>query len=416
MILDFHQRTQKLIASPFAEKWILIATCLFAFSVSLGVAVVSISTLFLLICLLCSVIYRGKIFSDTAVTIRTNFTVSFIFIALIWFLISFFWTISDYKLGLEELVRYCRLLIIPIVYFLIRTPSHGLKVIHVWILGQVFVIFNSYWLWFGFPAPWATSYYAYAYAPFTTTLEQPIMSTLMVAVLWFYRSDFKSLWGNFAVYLVLLVTVLNVFFLMVGRSGMLSMILFISLSAWWSIKPKFRWAVLILPFMIFGLLYLSSPKFSEKIQRIPYEISEYQNGRVETSQAFRLDFWHRSVQAIEKRPILGFGIGSWRLAYKLVLNGEVGVKADSPHQQFLLWWVEGGVIGFVLLLCIYVSIYLDSLCLENKARYSLITVLGILFFTSLMNCPLQGAGMSEFFCVIIGGLMAFSKTNAMRSQ
>jgi O-antigen ligase len=163
----------------------------------------------------------------------------------------------------------------------------------------------------------------------------------------------------------------------------------------------------------FVALYFLSPKFHNRIELIPYEILEYKEGKIETSQAIRLEFWHRSIQAIEKRPFFGFGVGSWPDSYKIALNGEVGIKAESPHQQFLLWWVEEGTIGFLFLLSIFFSILKDAMNLQPIAKNALIAVWAVLFFTSLMNCPLQGAGISEFFCVIIGVLLTFkSKTNS----
>ena len=111
------------------------------------------------------------------------------------------------------------------------------------------------------------------------------------------------------------------------------------------------------------------------------------------------------MQAITQKPLIGFGVGSWPQAYVIALNGEEGIQADSPHQQFLLWWVEEGTVGFLLLVAIYVSILRDAYKLEPRAKNALISTLNVLFFTSLMNCPLQGAGISEFFCLIIGALM-----------
>jgi hypothetical protein len=75
----------------------------------------------------------------------------------------------------------------------------------------------------------------------------------------------------------------------------------------------------------------------------------------------------------------------------------------------LLWWVEEGTIGLIFLISIYLGILFDSFKLDFGAKYSLISTLSILFFTSLMNCPLQGAGISEFFGVLIGTLLSFNK-------
>jgi O-antigen ligase len=196
---------------------------------------------------------------------------------------------------------------------------------------------------------------------------------------------------------------------MIGRTGILSTIIVLTMIVGWTIRPKFRYLIVLLPFFIFGVLFMVSSRFEQRISEIPSQISEYQKGNLDTSQAQRLDFWRRSVQAVNDRPWLGSGVGSWPYAYKKALNGEVGLRADNPHQQFFLWWVEGGAVGLMLLLGFFGSIIFDSLKLECRAKKSLLTVLTVLIFTCLMNCPLQDAGISEFFAVLITSLMCLRK-------
>jgi O-antigen ligase len=403
--------------SDWAEKFATVSVGCLAFSVSLGVALVSISCLLIVLASLIIFIKKQRNIDEFKSYQASHATVLAIKVGLSWVLISVAWSISSWPQIGTELIRSSRLLVIPLVTYLIFTSKLSLRMINVWILGQVFVLFSSYALWLKVPVPWAVSRDAIPYfTPFTTTLDQPIMNSVMIAVLWFFKDHFKSTYGRGIVYSVLLLTFVNISFLMIGRSGMLSMILVITLISWLSSVQKFKKYVILVPFLIFVTLWFTSPKFQSRIQAIPYEISEFQKGNIETSQAIRLDFWYRSIQAVYQKPILGFGVGSWPKAYKLALNGDVGIQADSPHQQFLLWWVEEGSIGFILLLCIYISIFWDALKLKIEARNALICTGCVLFFTSLMNAPLQGAGISEFFCVIIGLLLVFQNSKTQDKE
>ncbi len=413
----------------FLELISVISVGCLAFSVSLGVALVSLSCLLVV---LASFFNFGvdslnksvsELVPNQLTRLNKLFTVWAIFLGLVWIVLSITWSIASWhQIGLE-LIRSVRLLVIPLVFYIIRTPQQALKILNYWVCGQIFVLICSYGLWLGFPEPWATSSDAITYfTPFSNTLDQPIMSSVAFALIWFFRDHLSSTWykaigfknilhAQILIAVVLVLLFLNVCFLMIGRSGMLSMIIVITLVGWWCLPSKFKKYVFFLPFLIFGALYMSSQNFHDRIQKIPYEISEYQNSKIETSQAIRLEFWHRSIQAIEDKPILGYGVGGWPSAYILALKGEQGIQADSPHQQFLLWWVEGGTIGFIFLLAIYLSIIRDSLSLENPAKFALISLMAVLTFTSLMNCPLQGAGISEFFCVAIGTLLVFRKSS-----
>ena len=451
----------------WVEKFALFAVCTLAFSVSFGVALVSVSCLFVVVA---SLFYFLKSQTSRSNSLFNSFfnrlfnkcfespvkaegaikklnsppkspawfagrsngwvrlwTPRAVWVALLWVVISTLWTISSWHQLGAELIRTSRILVIPLSVYLIRNEAQALKVIHVWVWGQLIVILTSYWLWMGMQAPWATSHDAVQYfTPFSNTLDQPIMSAVTFGVIWFFRDYFVEIWGNLlgtgrseqssknlkgslALYTVLCLFLVNVCFLMIGRSGMLSMILTLTGIVWWSLKPNYRMYAVVVPFLIFGILFAVSPKFQDRISKIPIEVMDYKKGRLDTSQAIRLEFWRRSVQAIAEKPLLGYGVGSWPQAYVIALRGEQGIQADSPHQQFLLWWVEEGTVGFLLLFAVYASIFRDALKLQPRAKSALIGALNVLFFTSLMNCPLQGAGISEFFCLIVGALMAFKR-------
>lgn len=411
MMSESSERVSKSLSnrSNWAKNLSVLSVGALALSVNFGVALVSVSTLFVVLTFVFVLFCGQPQEGNNRNSIISSLTIKVILLSLVWFGVTSLWSIADLRQVGAEFIRYARLLIIPLVFYLIRTPQHGHRIIQTWVVGHSLVIFTSYLLWLGIYVPWATSAWAIDfYTPFASSLEQPIMSSLIVAVVWFFRNDLSKTLGKGPVFVVVAFTLANVFFLMIGRSGMLSMILVLTMICGWTVRPRQRFLIVLLPFLLFGILYLSSTRFEERVRAIPHEVSEYQQGKIETSQALRLEFWRRSLQAIEARPLLGYGIGSWPNAYKLALNGDPGVKADSPHQQFLLWWVEGGLLGLILLLSVYAAIYFDALRLETKAKQALITILGVLFFTSLMNCPLQGAGMSEFFSVIIATLMSFT--------
>ena len=381
------------------------AVACLAFSINFGVALVSLSCLLILLASI--FIWVGEKFSIHKIEPRKIKLTSWaIFISLAWIYLSVSWTISNWdQIGLG-LMRYSRLLVIPFLYYLLRTPEQGFRVMTIWVYGQLFVLLSSYMLWLGIPAPWALEPSAtWLYAPYNSYLETSVMSSIMVAVLWFFKDNFKNKWGSWVFYLIMGLTVFNVFFIMAGRSGFLSMILVLTFIIWWLISKKYRGFVLLLPFVLGFSLFLMSPKFHDRVLSINSDVSDFQRGKLESSQATRLEFWKRSAQAIVEKPIIGYGVGSWPLAYQLALKGEVGLKADSPHQQYFLWWVEGGTIALFCLIGIFAAIYRDALTLEEPAGRALITVLAVLCVVSLMNCPLEGAGMSEYFCFVIAILL-----------
>ena len=239
------------------------------------------------------------------------------------------------------------------------------------------------------------------------------MNTIMFTVVWNFRERFYQDWGKGIVRLILALTLFEVFFIMIGRTGILCMLTVLTVMLWELVDKKYKIVIIIFPFVFFAALYQISSKIEQRSKEVVADVIKYKNGDHNTSQGNRIEFSKRSIQAIIERPLLGYGAGSWPIAYKLALKGESGKEgADNPHQQFLLWFTEGGVVAFILLLNFYHSILRDSSMLSVRAKNTLHSIFIILLITSMMNCPLHGAGMSEFFCLIIALMMSFTKNES----
>ncbi len=400
--------------SPFSKNWAnkiaFLSVCALAISVNFGVALVSLSSLLIVLSVILIYASKANRINEINQDNRPRNTVYAVGLALLWMIASLIWTESTLQVALIQIMRYCRILTIPLVFLLIKTPDQALKVLKVWVIVQVFVIISSYFLWVGIPVPWALNIKAdLDLTPFTSTLEQPIMNTIMFTVVWNFRARLYQDWGKGLVRLILILTIFEIFFIMIGRTGILCMLILLTVMLWEQVNKKYRILIAIFPFLFFAALYQMSSKIELRTQEVVADVIKYKNGDHDTSQGNRIEFSKRSLQAIVEKPILGYGAGSWPIAYRLALKGEPGTKgADNPHQQFLLWFVEGGIIAFLLLVNIFHSIIRDSSQLSTEAKKSLYSIVIILTITSMMNCPLHGAGMSEFFCIIIALLLSFT--------
>ena len=413
--------------SNWADNFALYSVGALSFSINFGVALVSVSSLLIVLAALMIFLSNQHKNSSLETIHRPSATVYLIPVAILWMAISGIWTESTFQDGATQLMRYSRILTIPIVYFLIRTPEQSIKILKVWVYGQLFVITSSYLLWLGVPLAWTSNAHATRdLTPFTSTLEQPIMNTIMFIVVWHLRDNFIKQWGKLTINIILIATVFEVFFIMEGRTGILCMLLTLTLIAWRAINSKLKILVVFLPLIISAFLYNTSTKFERRVNEVIVDVQNYNQGSKVSSQGNRIDFTKRSIEAIQEKPILGFGLGSWPLAYRHVRGGSAPtemkdgiiqeLKADNPHQQFLLWFVEGGVIAFALLLGIYYSIYKDSKMLSTPAKNALQLVLASIAFASFLNCPFHGAGMSEFLCFVIAMLLNFVRTENESQQ
>ena len=172
-----------------------------------------------------------------------------------------------------------------------------------------------------------------------------------------------------------------------------------------AIPRRWRWLVLGLPFVLSALMMVLSPRFQSKTTEVIKDVISYRQGSIATSQAQRLDYWHRSLLAFQEKPLIGHGVGSWRMNYHQL--GGMQVDAPSnPHQQYLLWTVESGAVGVALFFGILFFQFKGAGKLPENARQTLLTVTFISAVLGFMNCPYFGAGMGECLVYLAACLLS----------
>lgn len=403
----------KLVSTTLSSRLSLLALCALAVSVSLGVALVSLSKVLLLFALLVSLplLWRNCTRSTLA---KSYWSPWLILIALAWMALTYLWTSSSSAEAATGLARHARLLIFPITLLLLITKPSARTVLNYLIFGQLFVVVCSWLMFFGIVIPWAKpDFPAEMGILFSSTLEQPIMSTLMLIVVWHLHSVLVPNARSWIVWALALLTITNVFFVMTGRSGYVAMFLAITIAVWIpSNRPQRVGGLLAIGLLTLGVGFTST-RLQTRVLEIKNDVVEYSKGNINSSQGSRLDYWHRSLQAFSEKPIIGHGVGSWKTQYVRLGGAEI-TAPSNPHNQYLLWAVEGGSIGLFLMIAILAALYRDSRRLERPAQNAMLSTLAVATVVSLFNCPFFGAGIGEFFLLMFGALLAIGKKNELR--
>jgi O-antigen ligase len=134
-----------------------------------------------------------------------------------------------------------------------------------------------------------------------------------------------------------------------------------------------------------------------------------------------LNAWQRSIQAIHERPLLGHGAGSWAVTVKRI-QGEAGPKifgdgnASNPHQEYLLWAVELGLGGALLLISLLLSMASDAKHFTQGVQKALWSVISALAVACLFNSSLYDDLIGDFFCVVLGLLLAMGNRQEPRQK
>lgn len=399
-------------ALSFTQRFAMFAVCCLAVSVSLGVALVSLSKLLMLMAVALKLVQRfGAPVTQVGATashrVPIPLTLWCVLLALSWMALTTLWTEAPGELIVPSLMRHARFWVLVAVWYLIDTPRQAWTVIKCLLAGHVFLVVTSWLMWSGVKVPWAVGMAADDLSqgiPFASRLEQPILYTLAMTQVWYWREHLSARARSWVLWGVLGLTFLNFALVMTGRSGYVSLLLAMSLMLLLGLPKRWRVGALVVPLLAAVVLYNVSPRIHEGANLVYSDVVRYQQGDISTNQGQRLEFWHRSLQAIQDAPWLGHGVGSWNKTY--LEHGGAYPTVSNPHQQFLLWAVEAGLVGLLALLAIFWALWRDARDLPRPASHALWVVTGVSLGISMMNCPFFGAGLGEYFGLLMGVLLA----------
>ena len=330
-------------------------------------------------------------------------------VACLWMAMSYFWTDAAEAEAGKALVRHLRLLVLIGMYYLINSRNQAISILKWLLIVQVITVSLSWLMFVGIYLSFEQTRQPMNLAvPFTSTLEQPVMTSLALAIVVFLWSDWVKFTSKPLLVIAVVFFVANIIIVMSGRTGYVALFtLFFLVIHLNGFKRKSTFFIGLLITIL--VLFFCFPRFHNKVQEIYQGIQKYSYGVVDTSEGQRLDYWDKSIKSMTERPYFGSGVGSWRNEYYR-FNGVQINPPSNPHNQFFLWGVEAGGVGLFLLTLFLVSLVDDARKkLGNPESRALISVAILAVVVGVFNCPFYGAGMGEFFMVLFGCLLAMSK-------
>ena len=349
-------------------------------------------------------------------------TVKWILISLFAMAVSITWSSAPQTDAYSSFAKYGKLIVIALLPMLIRSRREGFLALTAFVVAQAFLLFSSWMLFLQLPTPWAVSNTAHTqYAVFSSYLDQGIMSGVLAAVCWHLRPLLPQRWHQNAAALIAMAAVMNVFFVLEGRSGHMVAIALLSMAIMWALPKKYRLLVIVLPFLIALGVYAGSVRVHERANLMISEASAYGNDTNRaTSTGIRLGFWSHAIRTIEEHPWKGTGAGSWSTEYNQLERARNARHVDiagngNPHQEYLLWGVQLGIPGLLLFCTLIAAMFLDSFKLERPFKRASQSVIVAFAVACMFNSSLYDALIGDFFCVLLGLLFAFEAARTRRS-
>ena len=383
-----------------------------AVSVSLPMAWISLGKLLLFASAL--VYFSAQLLTQkNDAALRRLWSVKVVLLIVAVFAFSLLWTEAPTDIALLAFAKHSKLLEIALLVSLIRNAREARFALLAFSLGQTSFILSSWVMATGYRVPWATSeaHPDYTYVVYSTYLDQTLIFAGAAAVFWHLRQQLLLL--PWLALLMALLAVGNNLFLQVGKTGYLATLAVFALAVAWEIPKKWRLTMLVLVPLVAGAgLYAGSAKFQGKVSQVVAESQGYANaGDSATSSGLRLHAWKRSLQAMAQQPLTGHGVGSWTQSVKRIEGADAqkvfrNGLTSNPHQEFLLWGVELGVGGTLLLLALIASLTRDALTFSTPVMRATLSMVALMVVACLFNCSLYDALIGDFFCVTLGLLLA----------
>jgi O-antigen ligase len=181
--------------------------------------------------------------------------------------------------------------------------------------------------------------------------------------------DFKKILEKKELFYLLFATLtIVVLFINKGRIGQVSLLLVFFILAVNKFKLSFIKSIIavgITTTIIFLGAYQFSNQFKSRFERATHEFHQVIGTDKRDSIACRFEMWEYAIELGKKSPIIGIGTGDSISEMKSLLGENefqklfnecgLGMKYQfNPHNNFLLYFMQFGTIGVILLLLIFI--------------------------------------------------------------
>ena len=128
---------------------------------------------------------------------------------------------------------------------------------------------------------------------------------------------------------------------------------------------------------------------NRRLQGVGEAITALKEGSVATGESNRVQFLRVTGAMIAEKPLIGFGIGGWRQEYPIRAQGLETAFMSTPHNDYLLYGAELGVMGLILLAWIFGVLVREALRSNSKKGTALLIVVAALAVSSMFNAMLR---------------------------
>jgi O-antigen ligase len=149
-----------------------------------------------------------------------------------------------------------------------------------------------------------------------------------------------------------------------------------------------------------------------------HQVQQFKQGQSLDVDGMRLEIFSITTQMALEKPWLGWGLGVWIKEYSQRAMGKMSEKMTTPHNDFLLYWVELGIFGLLSLLAVYgQQLLLARGMLKQQHPYALllamitVSMMMAACFNAILRDTLFGLAFLIVLAIPLAGLKKTQKTS-----
>lgn len=239
-------------------------------------------------------------------------------------------------------------------------------------------------------------------------ITQSVMMTFFVLTCLAFVWKCRAPWARVGWVLMALLGSVSITHLAWGRTGVFLLGSCLVVAGWGAASGKRKFWVLGATIAFLGLVAASSPLLMDKV-RLGWQEVQNHDGNKYSSLGHRLYNYQSVIALIQQSPLAGTGTGSFETEACHLNGGNPGDCKQfgwHPHNQYLFFMVENGVLGVLLFVALIASLFHAARHRSTPDKFLMLGLATALAADSLVNSPLFSARESHFFVFMMALLVA----------
>jgi O-antigen ligase len=360
----------------------------------------------------------GIIFRDNS---KYRLLVMAFLLYFLWQVISILYT-SEIYIGWSNIFGRLSLVIFPIVFFKPgeRIRSNSLNLLRIFSISTTiyvascfgYALYRSLDFYNGglsfnphpLDAEWINYFYGtdLAYSIHPSYLAMYVLISVFISFESWYDKSLKK-WFRILWLVIGILLFISIYFIS-SRAAILAAIVMISFYAIYKIIHRKKSRIIWMSIIVILLISLPLIKNNDRVNLLLQGFSK-EHGFELRRQDERIIVWKSAIKIIKKHPLLGVGVGDVRteLVKEYIRIGEEKLEKErlNAHNQFLEVLIEGGLIGFSILLFIFGSLIYIAINDKNLLLGLFIVMIVIFFMFETVLYRLAGVSFFPLFSFLL---------------